>query len=171
MSYRWRVLSAFGYADDIVLLAPSLDALRHMIGISENYAQKFPILFNPSKSKLMYYNVSYDNLHVKLCNQDVHIVLKEIYIGNYVSKNIDDRAIKQKVCAFNVKSNQIISDFFMLVCFSLHKLHTTYCMSICGCEIWNYNCRYISEMFIAWRKMIRKLFKLPIELIIILYLK
>ena len=30
-----------------------------------------------------------------------------------------------------------------------------------GWEIWNYNSRYISEMFIAWRKMMRKLFKLP----------
>ena len=93
------------------------------------------ILFNPSKSKLMYYNVSHDNLHVKLCNQDVHIVSKEIYLGNYISENIYDRAIKQTVCAFNAKSNQIISDFSMLDCFSLHKLHTTYCMSLYGCEI------------------------------------
>ena len=24
-------------------------------------------------------------------------------------------------------------------CFSLHKLHTTHCMNLYGCEIWNYN--------------------------------
>ena len=44
-------------------------------------------------------------------------------------------------------------------CFSLHKLHTTYCMNLYGCEIWNYNSRYTSGMFIAWRKIMRKLFK------------
>ena len=82
-----------------------------------------------SKSKLRYYNVSHDNLHVKLCNQDVYIVSKEIYLGNYISENIYDRAIKQTVCAFNAKSNQIIL-FSMLDCFSLHKLHTTYYMSL-----------------------------------------
>ena len=71
----------FGYADNIVLLAPSLDALRHMIGICEEYAQEFHILFNPSKSKLMYYNVSHDNLHDKLCNQDVDIVSKEYILA------------------------------------------------------------------------------------------
>ena len=49
----------------------------------------------------------------------------------------------------------------MLDCFSLHKLHTTYCMNLYGCEIWNYNSRYTSGMFIAWRKIMRKLFKLP----------
>ena len=36
---------AFGYANDIVLLAPSLDALRHMIGNCEDSAQEFHILF------------------------------------------------------------------------------------------------------------------------------
>ena len=84
---------AFGYADEILLLAPSIDALRHMIGICEDYAHEFHILFHPSKSKLMYHNVSQDNLHVKLCNQDVHIVSKEIYLGNYISENIYYRSI------------------------------------------------------------------------------
>ena len=62
----------------------------------------------------MCYNVSHDNLHVKLRNQDVDIVSKEIYLGNYISENIYDRAIKQTVCAFNAKSNQIISMFYFL---------------------------------------------------------
>ena len=48
---------AFGYADDIVQLPASLDALRPLIGICEDYAQEYHHLFNPSKSKLMYYNV------------------------------------------------------------------------------------------------------------------
>ena len=100
-------------------------------------------------------------LHVKLCNQDVHIVSKEIYVRNYISKNIYDRAIKQTLCAFNAKGNHIISDFSMLDGFSLQKLLTTYCMSLYGCEIWNYDSRYVNEMFKAWRKMMRKLFKLP----------
>ena len=49
----------------------------------------------------------------------------------------------------------------MLDCFSSHKLHTTYYMSLYGCEMYNYNSRYINEMCIAWRKNLRKLFKLP----------
>ena len=42
---------ALWYADDIVLLAPSLDALRHMIGICEDYAQEFYILLSYFKIK------------------------------------------------------------------------------------------------------------------------
>ena len=47
-----------------------------------------------------------------------------------ISNNIFDRAIKQTLCAFNAKSNQIISDFSMSNYFSLHKLNTTYCMNL-----------------------------------------
>ena len=38
---------AFGYADDIVLLSPSLYALKHYITVCEDYAKRFNILFNP----------------------------------------------------------------------------------------------------------------------------
>ena len=50
---------AFGYADDVVLLAPSLDALREMVSICETYAAEYHLIFNPSKSKLMYFNISH----------------------------------------------------------------------------------------------------------------
>ena len=39
---------AFVYSDDVVLLAPSLDALREMVSICETYATEYNLLFNPS---------------------------------------------------------------------------------------------------------------------------
>ena len=54
-----------------------------------------------------------------------------------------------------------IADFSMIDSFSLYKLHSNYCMSLYGCELWNYNSRYINDIYVAWRKVIRKLFKLP----------
>ena len=41
-------------------------------------------------------------------------------------------------------------------------------MSLYGSELWNYNSRYIDEIFVAWRKTMRKLFRLLIEHTIIL---
>ena len=40
---------AFGYADNIVLVAPSLQSLRKMIGICEQYAKTHSISFNPNR--------------------------------------------------------------------------------------------------------------------------
>ena len=45
--------------------------------------------------------------------------------------------------------------------FSRYKLHTSFCMSLFGSELWNYHSRYIEEIFVAWRKTMRKLFRLP----------
>ena len=42
---------AFGYADDIALLAPSLQCLNGMVSICEKYAGSHSITFNPNKSK------------------------------------------------------------------------------------------------------------------------
>ena len=44
---------AFGYADDVALVAPSLYSLRCMIATCEEFANEYQIDFNPTKSKLI----------------------------------------------------------------------------------------------------------------------
>ena len=44
---------AFGYADDISLVSPSIYGLKKMISICESYARDYHITFNPAKSKLI----------------------------------------------------------------------------------------------------------------------
>ena len=34
-------------------------------------------------------------------------------------------------------------------------------MNFYGCELWNYNSRYINAIYISWRKGITTLFRLP----------
>ena len=38
---------AFGYGDDIALVAPSLYCLKKMISVCETFANKYSISFNP----------------------------------------------------------------------------------------------------------------------------
>ena len=71
--------NAFGYADDIVILSPSCEALRGLIKICENYANEHFIKFNPDKCTLLifcdpsesdfYYeivNISIDGCAIKM---------------------------------------------------------------------------------------------------------
>ncbi len=46
---------AFGYADDLKLLTPSLYALHQMSYICENYAKRYDITFNAKKSQVIIY--------------------------------------------------------------------------------------------------------------------
>ena len=47
-------VGALAYADDIVLLAPTADAMRHMLKICDIYASDYSIVFNASKSKCIF---------------------------------------------------------------------------------------------------------------------
>ncbi len=152
---------AFGYADDIVLLAPSLSALQFMITMCESYAQDYHIMFNPKKSKLMCFNVKHTDIQIQLCGQTINIVDNETYLGNYIGANIWDRAMTRSVGSFTQKSNHVIAEFSMLDSYSVCKLHSIYCMSLYGSELWNYNGSYIQDIYVAWRKVMRKLFRLP----------
>ena len=46
---------ATAYADDITLISPSMTGLRKMSSIREQYASEYDILFNGSKSKLLFF--------------------------------------------------------------------------------------------------------------------
>ena len=52
-----RFTGTLAYADDITLLALCKSALSIMIDVCEQYAAEFDILFNGSKSKLIFLNV------------------------------------------------------------------------------------------------------------------
>jgi hypothetical protein len=44
-------LAALGYADDIVLLAPMVKAMRVLLKICDDFAANYDVVFNASKSK------------------------------------------------------------------------------------------------------------------------
>ena len=96
-----------------------------------------------------------------MCGEKVIHCDSETYLGVSLNSNITDRAITQTVCSFYQKSSHVIANYSMLDSFSRCKLHTSFCMSFYGSELWNYNSRYIEEIHVAWRKTMRKLFRLP----------
>ena len=132
-----------------------------MIIICEAYAYEFSILFNPRKSKLMCFNINVDSLDITLYSEKEIHVDNETYLGVSLKSDITDRAITQTVCSFYQKNNHVIANYSMLDSFSRCKLHINFCMSLYGSELWNFNCGYIAEIFVAWRKTMRKLFRLP----------
>ena len=47
-------VGALAYADDIVLLLPTANAMRHMLKICDIYASDYSTVFNASKSKCIF---------------------------------------------------------------------------------------------------------------------
>ena len=116
----------FGYADDIVYLAPSADALKIMIRTCDAYSYEFSILFNSRKSKLMCFNVNVDNLDITLCGEKVIHCDSETYLG--VSHTVTLRFSDHTNSVFPLfkKSNHVIANDSMLDLFSRCKLYTSF---------------------------------------------
>ena len=43
----------------------------------------------------------------------------------------------------------------------LHGLYMTYCMHMYGCELWNLNEKDDNQFKVAWRKIKRRIWKIP----------
>jgi len=82
-------------------------------------------------------------------------------LGNYIATDIHDRNVIDNICEFYQRSNWLISDFSACDSITLDKLHMTYCMHMYGCELWNLNGKYIDNFRVAWRKVKRRIWKLP----------
>ena len=82
-------------------------------------------------------------------------------MGNFISTNIADRNITESVCDFYKQSNWVISDFKECDSSTLENSHRTYCMHMHGCELWDLNCKYVSDFKVAWRKIKRCIWGLP----------
>ena len=91
----------------------------------------------------------------------IPVVDSDKHLGNYISTNITDRNIIDNICDLYQRSNSVISDFRVCDSNALDSLHRTYCMHMYGCELWDLNCNYIKDFKVAWRKIKRRIWRLP----------
>ena len=61
---HWRHLfvGCLCYADDVVLLAPSIDALRRVLHVYTSFADDYRLRFNPTKTQLICFACSLSHL-------------------------------------------------------------------------------------------------------------
>ena len=99
-----------------------------MISICEEFAKCYSIVFNPSKTKLLCFNLDLLNEvpPIYLNGVLVSIVEHEKLLGNYVCTNINDKNTTTNECDLYQRSNLLISDFRVCDSQTLDCLHTTY---------------------------------------------
>ena len=62
---------------------------------------------------------------------------------------------------FNIKNNEVFSDFKLLPCYIKSKLFTTFSIDAYGCQLWNLGSKEVHHFYVAWRKAVRILWRLP----------
>ena len=66
MSYRKYYYKLFSYADDIIIFAPTVTALKYLIKLCENYSVVYQIKFNYFKSNVITFNNTENNPNLKI---------------------------------------------------------------------------------------------------------
>ena len=167
--YGSEYMGVYGYADDLSLLCPSFSGLKEMLNICERYANDKKITFNASKSQLLHFSKKNNPLHNKKPilrmkhGQIIPYVEKCIHLGNTLnSSSIEHAMLDSAIIDLNVKTNNLLSEFSFSESITLSRLFKSYCMNVYGSSLWRYNNHNNIERFcIAWRKAIRRLWKIP----------
>ena len=152
---------AFGYADDLILLCPTITGIEHMIKICELYADKHFIRFNGLKSKLLIYGEKMDNPNIKVKGEVVPICTKAIYLGNMLSTISDSDMVNEGIKSFNINLNIFLSKFGTCKVLVKNKLFNQYCCSYYGSQLWPLYNQDFKNVCTKWRKAIRRIWGLP----------
>ena len=148
------------YADDVILLAPTLFALRRMITICEDFAKEHDVIFNGSKSQLIVFG---DNVcpNVYVNNQIVKVVTEIDYLGHKISKDRSNNLVKHIVNDFNIKFNSFMGDFQCITSEVKNSLFKQYCCSFYGFQNCAFYAKESERLFTAVRKAQRRVWGLP----------
>ena len=154
---------ALAYADDITLISPSMTGLRKMSSICEQYASEYDMLFNGSKSKLLFFkgrccNVS--TLGIVVCGQLVEMSDTAVHLGHTITSNDRDNITKSAKSSFWKSFNILIAEFGKLSPFVISKLFNQYCCSFYGSPLWSISGAAVQALCVDWRKALRSMWRL-----------
>lgn len=162
--YNNKLVNHLMYADDMLLMTPSANALQSLLSVCEIYAKDCFIKFNlkktvylcikPKKCKLsMIPTVYLDNTPLKL-------VTKQKYLGNVItSDNTDDCDILNQVRSTYARGNMLIKYFKHCSNAVKCSLFKTYCYNFYCCHLWrNFRNQSSKKLKVAYNNIFRKLF-------------
>lgn len=155
---------AFGYADDVTLLSPSVTALQEMIKTCLDYAIKFDILFNPEKSQLIVFSCNGKPVmdpRITINGRHIDIASKVTHLGNDISKNINDFDISKCVGDFNRQCNMFLFNFKYANSHIRNILFHKYCSSFYGSQLYPLFDKCFDNICRQWRVAIRRVWKIP----------
>ena len=152
--------NVFGYADDLVLLAPTVTAVNRLLKICEEFSEEFNLTFNPSKSSLLTFHppgMKEEYTNILFLGKPIPTNYTEKHLGHLLStsrKSVDFCDIIRDV---KIKTNVILKEFSHLNTWSKVKLFNSQCLSLYGCELWDLSDQNIKKICCEWRKCSRQI--------------
>ena len=160
-------VGALGYADDIVLLAPTRYSLSRLLKECELFSEEYLLTFNANKSNYIVFPHAGDNVstNITFMNNQIASSDSSTHLGNVIGPNISTKRVEASIADVDRKINVLLSSFHNVSTNCLYKIFISICMSLYGCQLWDVSHRYTNNFFVSWRKAIRRMLNCLIVLI------
>ena len=154
---------AFVYADDFKLLAPSTKALKIMLEICVNYAEKYDAIFNDKSELIVFKARSHNDLppEIMINGKQVRSVNSITYLGHDICDDIFKCDNSKCIRDFYVQCNSFLGDFNNTTSYMRNHLFFKYCSSFYGSQFLPIYNDTMNEVIRAWRVAVRKVWRVP----------
>ena len=165
-SINGEYVGILGYADDNILLSPTLDGLQQMIKVCEQYAKEHNLTFstneNISKCKIKCMAFLTRKRYLRpmvLCEHNLPWVNSIRHLGNKIENKLDGmkQDMKEKKARFIQKNNEICQEFSFAEPIQKAKLNQIYNSHFTGSSLWDLFCNEAESVGKTWNVAIRKM--------------
>ena len=146
--------AAFGYADDLLLLSPSIHGLEILVKTSESFASEYGVTFNAKKTECICFSKNACPLQRQVNVNGQHVKWKDKvkYLGIMLTNDMcDDADIRAKRGEFIGSVNRLNAQFRVVPDQIRIRLLQTYCTAWYGCQTWLLNTTSVKGMNIEWK--------------------
>ena len=131
------------YADDMVLLAPTLSALQKLLDICGNFSEPHDIVYNTTKTVCMLVRPNCPNYSLstetKLSGVALEYVDEFQYLGHIITAGCnDDKDVAKQTRRQNAVGNMLIRKFSFAPKEAKIQLFKSYCYPIYCNALWNF---------------------------------
>ncbi|XP_047997277.1 uncharacterized protein LOC125234900 [Leguminivora glycinivorella] len=154
------------YADDMVLLSPSVNGLRILLDICDRYAVAHGLQYNVKKSEVLLFKSgtkTYPIPPIMLSGSPLQTVTKFKYLGHWVTDTLrDDADIERERRALSVRCNMLSRRFARCSTQVKITLFKTYCQTLYTCNLWSdYTKKAYSALRVQYNNAFRGMLGLP----------
>jgi hypothetical protein len=154
------------YADDILLLSPSITGLQNMLNICSTFGAVNGLQFNCKKTCCI-------DFHGKdtCCKQDLPVLLNGVrlhwsdsvkHLGHILTCCLSfDKDLQYKKGKFVACCNNILTEFSFAHPIVKTQLLNIYGTSFYGCTLWDLYSKSASQLYVTWNIALRRLYNLP----------
>lgn len=160
-------INSISYADDMVLLSPSIASIRRLLGVCEEYAKSHGLLYNVKKCELLIFQArgrKLTSVAPVLLNGVALGRVKEFkYLGHIVTEHLkDDSDIERERRAMAVRCNMLARRFSRCSVEVKLTLFKAFCQTLYTCNLWvNYTQGAFNALRVQYNNAFRVLMGLP----------